>query len=132
MMWFILIAGFNRKSCPSVNRRYWVRMFHEKALDLHQVLFYFRSMPVERSAITLFHQTRQIMAIIKTIAIVGATGNMGSAIARSLSKKGNYRLLLTSNNEDKLVDLKLLLEKSKTDTEAFAISCARKHPGRRI
>ena len=65
------------------------------------------------------------MAIIKTIAIVGATGNMGSTIAKSLSKKGNYRLLLMSNDQYKLVDLKLQLEKNKTGTEIFAITCAR-------
>ena len=65
------------------------------------------------------------MAMIKTIAIVGATGNMGSAIAKSLSIKGNYRLLLASNDLDKLVDLKLQLDKSKTGTETFTISCAR-------
>lgn len=40
----------------------------------------------------------------KTIAIVGATGNMGKAIAKSLSK-GNYRLLLMSNDTEKLSDL---------------------------
>ncbi len=65
------------------------------------------------------------MATIKTIAIVGATGNMGSAIAKSLSKKGNYRLLLMSNEQDKLVDLKTQIEKSSKSNEVFAISCAR-------
>ncbi len=33
----------------------------------------------------------------QTIAIIGATGNMGKAIAKSISK-GNYRLLLLSNH----------------------------------
>ena len=65
------------------------------------------------------------MATIKTIAIVGATGSMGSAIAKSLSKKGRYRLLLMSKNQDKLVDLKLQLDKTKTSSEIFAVSCAR-------
>lgn len=37
----------------------------------------------------------------QTIAIIGATGNMGSAIAKSLSK-GNYRLLLKANKQDAL------------------------------
>ena len=63
------------------------------------------------------------MTTIKTIAIVGATGNMGSAIAKALSKNGNYRLLLMANDQAKLVDLKLELEKN--GTEAFALSCAR-------
>jgi 8-hydroxy-5-deazaflavin:NADPH oxidoreductase len=35
----------------------------------------------------------------QTITIIGATGNMGSAISKSLSK-GNYRLLLCSNDPD--------------------------------
>lgn len=40
----------------------------------------------------------------QTIAIIGATGNMGSAIAKSLSG-GNYRLLLKANDKDKLGSL---------------------------
>lgn len=36
----------------------------------------------------------------QTIAVIGATGNMGSAISKSLSK-GNYRLLLYSEKPDK-------------------------------
>jgi len=39
----------------------------------------------------------------QTIAIIGATGNMGSAIARSLSKE--YRILVFSKNEKKLSNL---------------------------
>lgn len=65
------------------------------------------------------------MATIKTIAIVGATGNMGSAIAKSLSKQGKYRLLLMSKEQGKLVQLKSQIEKSSKSTEVFAISCAR-------
>lgn len=63
------------------------------------------------------------MANLKTIAIVGATGNMGSAIARSLH--GKYRLLLMSNNESKLVELKSELDKSKPAAETYGVSCAR-------
>jgi NADPH-dependent F420 reductase len=40
----------------------------------------------------------------QTIAIIGATGNMGSAISKTLSR-GNYRLLLKSQEEQKLKDL---------------------------
>ena len=36
----------------------------------------------------------------QTIAVIGASGNMGSAISKSLSK-GNYRLLLFSNEKEK-------------------------------
>ena len=48
-------------------------------------------------------QTRQ------TIAIIGATGNMGSAISTSLAK-GNYRLLLCASDQQKN---KLLMAKIK-------------------
>ena len=40
----------------------------------------------------------------QTIAIIGATGNMGSAISKALAK-GNYRLLLKSEENDKLIEL---------------------------
>ncbi len=40
----------------------------------------------------------------KTIAVIGATGNMGSAIAKSLSK-GDYQLLLCANDQSKLQSL---------------------------
>src|SRR5689334_18533188 len=63
------------------------------------------------------------MATKKTIAIVGATGSMGSAIAKSLSRNDNYRLLLMSREQQRLDDLKLQLEKS--GAEVFAIGCAR-------
>ena len=41
------------------------------------------------------------MATKKTIAIIGASGNMGSAIAKSLAKSP-YRLLLFGKEEAKL------------------------------
>lgn len=41
------------------------------------------------------------MSTKQTIAIIGATGNMGSAIAKTLSKGAN-RLLLFANNQDKV------------------------------
>ena len=48
---------------------------------------------------------------------------MGTAIAKSLSRNRDYRLLLMANDQGKLVDLKLALEKS--GTEAYALSCAK-------
>jgi 8-hydroxy-5-deazaflavin:NADPH oxidoreductase len=63
------------------------------------------------------------MASIKTIAIVGATGSMGSAIANALSKNKKYRLLLMSTDETKLVGLKLKLQKA--GAEVYALSCAK-------
>ncbi|HET9054539.1 MAG TPA: NAD(P)-binding domain-containing protein, partial [Cyclobacteriaceae bacterium] len=65
------------------------------------------------------------MAAVKTIAIIGATGNMGSAIAKSLVKKGDYRLLLMSDEHDKLAGLKSVIEQSSAKTEVFSMSCAR-------
>jgi 8-hydroxy-5-deazaflavin:NADPH oxidoreductase len=50
----------------------------------------------------------------QTIAIIGATGNMGSAISKSLSI-GNYRLLLKST--------------SKEDLEVLVREIKGKHPG---
>lgn len=40
----------------------------------------------------------------QTIAVIGATGSMGAAISKSLSK-GNYRLLLSARNFGKIQDL---------------------------
>ncbi len=65
------------------------------------------------------------MASIKTIAIIGATGNMGSALAKSLAPAGIYRLLLMSSDQQKLVELKSTLQKSGSKTEIFTIGCAR-------
>ena len=63
------------------------------------------------------------MTTIKTIAIVGAAGKMGCAIARSL--RGKYRLLLMSRDELQLVDLICELSQSTTAAEVYALSCAR-------
>jgi len=55
----------------------------------------------------------------QTIAIIGATGNMGSAISKSLAK-GNYRLLLKSNDKNKLDGLvkEIKSENKKADVES--------------
>jgi NADPH-dependent F420 reductase len=63
------------------------------------------------------------MANTKTIAIVGATGNMGSAIAKSLARNGSYRLLLMANDTERLAQLKSDLDTSGAET--FVINCAR-------
>lgn len=62
------------------------------------------------------------MAQQKTIAIVGATEKRGSSIARNLSK-GNYRLLLMSEDVGKLEALKNELVGSPAEVEA--VSCAK-------
>ena len=57
----------------------------------------------------------------QTIAIIGATGNMGSAIAKSLSK-GNYRLLLKANDKNALASLvkEIKITSPQADIEPYA------------
>lgn len=55
------------------------------------------------------------MASKKTIAIIGATGSMGSAIAKSLAKS-NYRLLLFARDQEKVQQL--INEIKSTDPNA--------------
>lgn len=58
----------------------------------------------------------------QTIAIIGATGNMGSAISRSLSK-GNYRLLLRANDSEKLEGLVNEIKTANASADIEGISC---------
>ena len=58
----------------------------------------------------------------QTIAIIGATGSMGSAIAKSLAK-GNYRLLLKSGNEEKLASLVTEIQAQNPVAEVEAMAC---------
>jgi 8-hydroxy-5-deazaflavin:NADPH oxidoreductase len=57
----------------------------------------------------------------QTIAVIGATGNMGSAISRNLSK-GNYRLLLCANDKEKLETLTAEIKESAT-SEVESLDC---------
>jgi len=63
------------------------------------------------------------MKIKQTIAVIGATGNMGSAISKSLSK-GNYKLLLCANEQDKVQTLvqQIKLQNSSADVESVDCS----------
>ena len=58
----------------------------------------------------------------QTIAIIGATGNMGSAIARSLAK-GNYRLLLKGGRQDALDALVTEIKNIEPSAEVEAMAC---------
>lgn len=58
----------------------------------------------------------------QTIAIIGATGNMGSAISRSLAK-GNYRLLLKANRKNDLEKLAEGIKKNNSSADVEAIAC---------
>ena len=62
------------------------------------------------------------MSTKQTIAIIGATGNMGSGIAKSLSK-GNNRLLLFAQHSDKVQTLVEEIKKGNPSAEAEAIAC---------
>lgn len=58
----------------------------------------------------------------QTIAIIGATGNMGSALARTLAK-GNYRLLLKANQQEKLEGILKQIKEETHDADAEAALC---------
>ena len=58
----------------------------------------------------------------QTIAVIGASGNMGSAISKSLSK-GNYRLLLFSNEKQKTEALINEIKNSHAAADLEALEC---------
>ena len=58
----------------------------------------------------------------QTIAVIGASGNMGSAISKSLSK-GNYRLLLFSNEKGKTEALINEIKNSLAAADLEALEC---------
>src|SRR5579875_2864223 len=62
------------------------------------------------------------MATKKTIAIIGATGKMGSAIAKNLSK-GNYRLLLFANSQEKAQKLANEIKKENPIADIDCSGC---------
>ncbi len=64
-----------------------------------------------------------IMKTKQTIAVIGATGNMGSAISKSLSK-GNYRLLLHANNLDKAQALEEVIKSENPSADIEAVNCS--------
>ncbi len=62
------------------------------------------------------------MSTKQTIAIIGATGNMGSALAKTLSK-GNNRLLLFANNPEKVRVLVEEIKSSNKKADVEGIEC---------
>ena len=52
----------------------------------------------------------------QTIAIIGASGNMGPAISKNLFK-GNYRILLCAKEQDKIQSLAEEIEQSNAAAE---------------
>ncbi len=65
-----------------------------------------------------------MMQTKQSIAILGAAGNMGSAIAKSLAN-GNYRLLLKSNNARKLQALTKVIRASIPAADLVAMECSK-------
>ena len=63
-----------------------------------------------------------IMQTKQTIAIIGATGNMGSAIAKSIAK-GPYRLLLKANNQEKMDALVNDIQSKSPKAEVESVIC---------
>lgn len=62
------------------------------------------------------------MSTKQTIAVIGATGNMGSAIAKTLSK-GNNRLLLFANNQDKVRAVVEEIKSGNASADVEAYEC---------
>lgn len=58
----------------------------------------------------------------QTIAVIGATGNMGAAISKSLAK-GNYRLLLRANDSEKLQVVMDDIKAATASADVEAIAC---------
>lgn len=58
----------------------------------------------------------------QTIAIIGATGNMGSAIAKGLAK-GNYRLLLKGSKQEELAALVNEINTKTPSADVVAMAC---------
>lgn len=60
----------------------------------------------------------------QTIAIIGATGNMGSALSKALSK-GNYRLLLKSEDAKELDKLVTDITSTQPDADIESMICSK-------
>lgn len=62
------------------------------------------------------------MQIKQTIAVIGATGNMGSAISKAISK-GNYRLLLKATSQEELDALAKDIKTTNADADIAPAVC---------
>ena len=72
--------------------------------------------------VVLCYRKCTIMSTKQTIAIIGATGNMGSALAKTLSR-GNNRLLLFANNQEKVKALVNDIKSSNKKADVEGIEC---------
>ena len=76
----------------------------------------------------MFHRSfalskNKIMKTKQTIAVIGASGNMGSAISKSLSK-GNYRLLLCSDSKGKIETIVHDIKSNNPNADVEVIDCS--------
>jgi NADPH-dependent F420 reductase len=78
--------------------------------------------PRLRFVVTLPYQNH-IMKTKQTVAVVGATGNMGSAISKNIAR-GNYRLLLCGNQMDKVESLVQDIKLANASADVEAIDCS--------
>ena len=62
------------------------------------------------------------MSTKQTIAVIGATGNMGSNIAKSLSK-GNNRILLFAKDQEKVKTVVSEIKSSNASADVEAFEC---------
>jgi 8-hydroxy-5-deazaflavin:NADPH oxidoreductase len=72
--------------------------------------------------VALCNKTENKMATKKTVAIIGASGDMGSAIARSLVNS-NYRLLLMSRDKTKLAKLFAYVKRKSSTADVAITEC---------
>ena len=72
--------------------------------------------------VALLYPKTKMLKTKQIIAVIGATGNMGSAISKSLSK-GNYRLLLCSDNKGKVQKIISDIKSSNPSADVETIDC---------
>jgi 8-hydroxy-5-deazaflavin:NADPH oxidoreductase len=69
-------------------------------------------------------QTPRDNVMKKTIAIIGAAGNMGSGIARNLAKAG-HRILLAGRNQSSLNDLLATIKAATPKADVEVLDCSK-------
>jgi predicted dinucleotide-binding enzyme len=65
------------------------------------------------------------MGMLKSIAIIGATGELGTVLAEKMSATRAYRLLLMDNDTQKLESLQKEISNITPDADMECISCSK-------
>lgn len=76
----------------------------------------------DASVVVLCYQKQNEMSTKQTIAIIGASGSMGSAIAKGIAK-GNNRLLLFANHKEKVDALAKEINNENKNAELAILEC---------